>query len=74
MVHGDDFVTSGSREDVKWLQQMLEKRFEIKTTTVGPKEDRGEVKEARILNRIIRITEDVWEYETSSSTKRVHTR
>ena len=39
----------------------MEDRFKIKTQTIG---QGGEtVKEARILNRIIRYTEDGWEYE-----------
>ena len=30
-VHGDDFVTTGSRKDCKWFEDQLGRRFEIKT-------------------------------------------
>jgi hypothetical protein len=61
MVHGDDFVTVGSREDCKWFKRKLEERFDIKTKLIGcgPQE----VREDRILNRIIRVTEKGWELE-----------
>ena len=36
---------------------------ENEVATVGSNEAEGEVKEARILNRIIRVTSDGWEYE-----------
>ena len=61
LVHGDDFVTSGSREDAAWLKKALSQRFDIKTAVVGRKE--GEEKETIILNRIIRVKEEGWEYE-----------
>ena len=35
MVHGDDFVTVGGREETKWLDTELKKRFEIKTVVIG---------------------------------------
>ena len=38
-------------------------RFEIKTKLVGGGDSKDEVKEARILNRIIRCTSAGWEYE-----------
>ena len=63
LVHGDDFVSVGSPESLKWMKAKLSARFEIKTTTVGPYGEDGEVKEARILNRIIRVTDQGWEYE-----------
>ena len=61
LVHGDDFVTSGSREDCQWLKEKLEGRFEIKSKVVGMGDQ--EVREERILNRIIRVTEEGWEIE-----------
>ena len=30
-VHGDDFVSEGAREDLKWFDEALAKEFEIKT-------------------------------------------
>ena len=35
MVHGDDFVTAGEREETRWLKEKLEARFEIKSKVVG---------------------------------------
>ena len=61
LVHGDDFVTEGDIEDILWFKRKLEERFEIKTTIIGAGND--EAKEGRVLNRIIRCTEDGWEYE-----------
>ena len=61
LVHGDDFVTVGARHDIHWLSKRLAQRFEIKTHIVGTGD--GEIKEHRILGRIIRATSDGWEYE-----------
>ena len=62
LVHGDDFVCVGRPEDLKWLKAKLSVRFEVKTTTVGPNVQDGEVREARILNRVIRVTPRGWGY------------
>ena len=61
LVHGDDFATSGSRENCMWMRQQLERRFEIKTKVIGLGDE--EVREERILNRIIRVTHEGWEME-----------
>ena len=61
MVHGDDFVTSGTREQTEWFKKKLTERFEIKTKIVGAGPD--DQSEARVLNRIIRAGPDGWEYE-----------
>ena len=53
MVHGDVFVTVGNREGGKWMDAEFKKRFEIKTGVIG--EGPGEVKEAKILNRVVRV-------------------
>ena len=63
LVHGDDFVSTGSADDLAWLKAKLQKRFEVKTQVVGDRADLGEVKETRILNRIVRVTPRGWEYE-----------
>ena len=62
LVHGDDFVSVGCPEMVRWLKSKLQGRFEIKTTVVGSNEEEGEEKEARILNIIISVTNEGWEY------------
>ena len=61
MIHGDDFVSSGSSASLKWFKEVLVARFEIKTEVVGL--GPGEVRDARILNRVIRVDENGWEYE-----------
>ncbi len=61
MVHGDDFVVVGDRNEAKWFQTELEKRFEVQTKVVGNGE--GESKEETVLNRVVRRTEKGWEYE-----------
>ena len=50
--HGDDFVSSGSVEDLKLLEKVLSAKYSIKTTTIGEGEKLA--KEVRILNRIVR--------------------
>ena len=35
MVHGDDFISSGSRKSLRWFRQVLESRFEVSTVVVG---------------------------------------
>ena len=34
-LHGDDFATVGTREQVTWFRASLEKRFDIKSQCVG---------------------------------------
>ena len=63
LVHGDDLVSVGSRSDLQWMKERLAGRFEVKTQMVGPRADLGDVSEARILNRVIRVTPQGWEYE-----------
>ena len=67
LVHGDDFVSVGALGQLRWMKEKPKARFEIKSTTVGSNEEEGEVKEARILNRVIRITCDCWECEADQS-------
>ena len=61
LVHGDDFMTAGARAGVQWLQQQLATRFTISTKIVG--NGTNEVREARLLGRIVRLTPEGWEYE-----------
>ena len=63
LVHGDDFVSVGQPEELKWMKTKLSQRFEIKTSMVGMNAQDGEIREARILNRVIRVTPQGWEYE-----------
>ena len=61
MVHGDDFISTGSRESLSWMKCKLEERFEVKTTLIGHR--KGEALEGRVLNRVIRACSAGWEYE-----------
>ena len=61
LVHGDDYVSAGAPSDLDWMKQELEKKFEIKTKIIGPRSN--ENKEMKVLNRVIRVVEDGWEYE-----------
>ena len=61
LVHGDDFVCVGGSANLAWLKSQLGERFEIKTKLMGLKA--GESREERILNRVIRVTPEGWEYE-----------
>ena len=54
VVHGDDFVTEGERYQLDWLDVELRKHFEIKTEILGPDAHKGEQREVRILNRVLR--------------------
>ena len=61
LVHGDDFVCVGETEELRWLEEKLKERFEIKSKMMGLRD--GESREERILNRVIRVSENGWEYE-----------
>ena len=61
LVHGDDFVCVGEAEELRWLEEKLNERFEIKSKMMGLRD--GESREERILNRDIRVSENGWEYE-----------
>ena len=63
LVHGDDYATSGSLQDLEWMRGELEGRFEMKTTMVGHSLAPNVVREGKILNRIVRATSEGWEYE-----------
>ena len=62
LVHGDDFVSVGEMAGMQEFRKALENRFKMKTQLVGSGGGE-EVTEARVLNRIIRVTQDGWEYE-----------
>ena len=50
-VHGDDYVSVGMPSQLKWLEEQLMKKYQIKTQLLGPGE--GQLKELKILNRIV---------------------
>ena len=55
VVHGDDFVSEGPKANLLWMDKAMRKHFELKTEILGP--DAREVKEVRILNRVLRWEE-----------------
>ena len=61
-VHGDDFTTTGPKCDLDWFEDKLEAKYELKKGgRLGPGPD--DAKELTVLNRVIRWTDDVVEYE-----------
>ncbi len=61
LVHGDDYLSTGEREDLIWMNNKLNERFDIKTIMIGG--GAGDAKEAKVLNRVIRFAPDAIEYE-----------
>ena len=61
MVHGDDFVAVGDPEELKKTQKVLNDKYQIKVETLGGACE--DSKEIRILNKVIRYTEDGIELE-----------
>ena len=57
-LHGDEFASVGSREAIRKFKTKMAQRFELKTSVIGT--GLGEAQEARILNRIIRMTDKGW--------------
>ena len=61
-VYGDDFTTTGAKDQLDWFRHALEKKYDlVKSAQLGPAETDG--KEARILNRVVRWTAEGLEYE-----------
>ena len=63
LVHGDDYALVGSLANLRWLKGQLGATFEMKAVIAGHSDESDVVREAKILNRIIRATPDGWEYE-----------
>ena len=51
LVHGDDYVSVGPPKQLKWLEEQLKSKYQIKTQVLGP--DADQAREIKILNRII---------------------
>jgi len=61
-VHGDDFTAAGPKSALDWYEVELEKHYELRKGArigPGPQDD----KEATVLNRVVRWTDDGVEYE-----------
>jgi hypothetical protein len=62
MVHGDDFVFVGPDVDLTWVEKIMGASFLIKVVgKLGG--DRGDEREIRVLNRVLRWTADGIMYE-----------
>ena len=62
VVHGDDFAFARGDEDLDWVQKKMEESFLIKIVgKLGP--DADDLKEIRILNRILRWLPEGIQYE-----------
>ena len=62
-VHGDDFASTGTEAQLRWLDTRLREAYETKTKFLGPDAARGHEQTVRILNRIIQWTSDGISYE-----------
>ena len=60
-VHGDDYTSTGRIAELKWLDGQLKAKFDTKTLTMGPEDN--QLKQLRVLNRIISWTPDGIEFE-----------
>ena len=61
-VYGDDFTARGRKDDLDWYEEQMKVNFELTVKArlgYAPEDD----KEARILNRIVRVTSEGAEYE-----------
>ena len=66
LVHGDDYCSAGMGDDLDWLHEPLEKRYDIKTQRIGDGITKKGVKKAtevQIFNRVVRRTSQGFELE-----------
>ena len=63
LIHGDDYVSVASKEQLKWLKGELEAAFEIKTDIIGQSKGDDVKTKGKILNRLIRVDDDGWKLE-----------
>ena len=50
-VHGDDYVSRGQLDSLKWMRARLEEKYQVKTQLLGPNE--GQCQQLKILNRVV---------------------
>ena len=63
LVHGDDYCSAGSPASLDWMEDILAKKYEIKTQRIGKGKARSGVakkQEGQVLNRVVRRTNDGW--------------
>ena len=61
MVHGDDFAAVGEEEKLAETRKVLEEKYNIKVEVLGG--DKDDAKEVKILNKVVRRTENGIEME-----------
>ena len=55
VIHGDDFTSLGSEEDLNWFRSEIQKKFEVKLRgRIGP--GSSDQKSIRLLNRVFEWT------------------
>jgi hypothetical protein len=59
--HGDDFFVAASLKSIEWLIREMKKKYELKSQILGPEKVCHQ--EVRILNRVVRWTQQGIEYE-----------
>ena len=60
-VHGDDFTSTGTEIDLRWLDGQLKSKFEVKTDYLGPGKSHSQ--QLRVLNRVLTWSGDHIAYE-----------
>ena len=63
LVRGDHHASTGSLSHLDLPKANLEQKFEMKTQMVGHSDRADVLREAKILNRMVRATHDGWEYK-----------
>ena len=66
LVHGDDDCSAGSSASLDWMEDLLVKKYDIKTQRIGKgKTRKGENKkiEGQVLNRVVLRSDEGWELE-----------
>ena len=62
IVHGDDFLCTGTPEKMSWLRQRFEDKYDCKVEEAGF--GKGVGRSVRFLNRVITYNEDSIEFES----------
>jgi|AACY02.4.fsa_nt_gi hypothetical protein len=66
MDHGDDYCSASAPGDLDWMEELLKKKYEVKTQRIGTgKTGSGQDKmsEGQVLNRVVRRTDTGFELE-----------
>ncbi|CAK0792935.1 unnamed protein product [Prorocentrum cordatum] len=67
VVHGDDFMAVGALVDLRWPNEILEAKFEVKRSPfVGPAGDGGEATSSYFLKRTVSWTEKGFHWESDA--------